>query len=759
MMGIALGGIGVVSLRVPFTLSYSFLRLLDLPSILLATFLAAVFVLIAYFTNPTEASFRAFLTELAFRQHISRLSEAQDLDPDDYEDDSRSSSGTRSPDHKGTRKHSALHGHGHGHGSASTAETPIVFHFANKASVSLRTPGYHFRSFAVLTFAIVSPVEMAVAPLPVPSSSHAHAHPPKPISWSNPATHGAWFIGAFGRWWLGLEMKMHPRQVRFAAQDDVALRERELTRARGDDAEASTGRQSDEAFPPHKASKPGTPRRSFTSAAPRTKAALRERLSLQTSSLHKRETNSHPHPPPRPTTPPPLPKFASLPLHAKRVPPPSPETRKTKSECNGKHSEPLLPTTIGPDTGMPTRARSSSTQEHSPVIADILKQIDAARNATSDLHTQLAEFQDVSVCSQASLQTEVDAARVTKKREDAGRAEVKARTKILDDARRQAEGSKREAEKKLKAASSARDSATGRIERLGREVEELQRRVVEDSARVAESRVQTDVERGEIAEALAAKREEISVAEDVVLALTARARDLEGKIAEETERFQKLKEDAEARRQQLQHATAPAVHTDASSWPPPLLPPVQTTTRGRLANHQQAATLGTDTARSSAEFHGTPSPPRPRPLVLGGLSNIAKLPPHIGGTGNGSALDNPYAPPSQFRPFADSPVTPSSISVYTGALSPMSASLLPASLMQSIETPRSEVSTHSPFFSDTPAVHSSAPDELYSPVDEPLPPSHTNRFDSQRAVLPPRTRSPSHEAEPVSSKPRRWFLA
>ena len=49
MMGIALGGIGVISLRVPFTLSYSFLHLLDLPSILLATFIAALFVFVGKF--------------------------------------------------------------------------------------------------------------------------------------------------------------------------------------------------------------------------------------------------------------------------------------------------------------------------------------------------------------------------------------------------------------------------------------------------------------------------------------------------------------------------------------------------------------------------------------------------------------------------------------------------------------------------------------------------------------------------------------
>ena len=132
-------------------------------------------------------------------------------------------------------------------------ETPIVFHFANKASVSLRTPGYHYRSFAVLTFAIALPVEMAIAPVPIPNPAHAHAQPPKPISWSNPSTHGAWFVGAFGRWWFGLEINIRPRQVRLTAQDDAALRERELVRSRGDDVESGSGsRHAEEAFSSHK---------------------------------------------------------------------------------------------------------------------------------------------------------------------------------------------------------------------------------------------------------------------------------------------------------------------------------------------------------------------------------------------------------------------------------------------------------------------------------------------------------------------------
>jgi hypothetical protein len=60
MMGIALGGIGVVSLRIPLVWSNSIFHVLDLPSILIATFLVAIFGLIGvsvffsflFFTYP-----------------------------------------------------------------------------------------------------------------------------------------------------------------------------------------------------------------------------------------------------------------------------------------------------------------------------------------------------------------------------------------------------------------------------------------------------------------------------------------------------------------------------------------------------------------------------------------------------------------------------------------------------------------------------------------------------------------------------------
>jgi len=688
-MGIALGGIGVVSLRIPLAWSKSILHVLDLPSILLATFLVAIFGLIAYFTNPSETSFRAFLTELAFRQHLSRLREAQNIDPDDYDEETATSNNTtRLVDDTRTCKPNKSSNRQ----VNSPENEPIVFHFANKASVSLRTPSYDFRSFAVITFAIVSPVEMAVAPPPSPAP--APAQPPKPIFWSNPSTHGAWFVGAFGSWWLCLEMNMQPRPVRLAAHNDAALRERELSRIRLD---ASNSTRQEE-ITTDKTSKPGASKRAPTVTLARTKVTLREKLSLQTQpTSHKRDAPSLP---PRPTTPP-LPKSASLPLHAKRVPgpPPSPEARKVKSS-GSTQSYPLLPTsTLSP-------SQSPPAQDQLPIIADLIQQIDIARNATSELQAQLNSVHTTSARTAVALEAEVVAARAGKKSEDAGRAAIKAQTKVLDDRRRQADGYKRDAEKKHKAAVAQRDNTTSRIERLGKEVEAMQQAMEETVLRVKGERGRVEEERLVVTGELAVKREELKVAEEEVQILSAKARELESAIADETTRIADLKAQKEKEKSSL--------------WPPPLS--ARTSPRNRFGHL-----------------------PSPGPLsITPGLS---------------AGLDAPF----QFHPFTESPVSP-------GPLSPTSASFIPSSLMHSMDIPaQNPVTLVDSYFPASDIVYSPVNgSHNFTQKEEPLrkeepigldETQRTIRFDDSldagagRIIQHPR--SPS----PAVSKHRRWFTS
>jgi hypothetical protein len=65
------------------------------------------------------------------------------------------------------------------------------FHFANRASVSLRTPKHAFHSFGIFTIAAMIPLAKVDGKADVRHESDGSM-----IS-------DSWFIGAFGKWWRG----------------------------------------------------------------------------------------------------------------------------------------------------------------------------------------------------------------------------------------------------------------------------------------------------------------------------------------------------------------------------------------------------------------------------------------------------------------------------------------------------------------------------------------------------------------------------
>ena len=112
--------------------------------------------LTAYLTNPSESSFRAYLTELSFRHHLSRLDRLDD--------------GVDHVPHP------------------LSLENPPLLHFGSRASVSIRTPKHVFHSFAVFTVATMLPSAK--------SGQRTNSSISSVIT-------DSWYIGAFGKWWRG----------------------------------------------------------------------------------------------------------------------------------------------------------------------------------------------------------------------------------------------------------------------------------------------------------------------------------------------------------------------------------------------------------------------------------------------------------------------------------------------------------------------------------------------------------------------------
>ena len=243
---------------------------------------------------------------------------------------------------------------------------------------------------------------------------------------------------------------------------------------------------------------------------------------------------STPH---RNSSPPPLPKSASLPLHTDHrlhdFLPVAPQSSHSASDQKriAVHAPPVA-------HAISRTSSTSGTFDPSPTIAEVLRQISAAQTSIHDLQNQLQDAQNTANQSRDSLEAELGDLRVRRREEEQKRVDGRARTKNLEESRRLAETSKREAEKKMKLARNAKDSAMRRVEELELDIQGLKQRMEHDHAVLAAEPNDADrAEEEELVCELERKKKEVRVAEDVVVALNTRARELEDKIDESKSRL------------------------------------------------------------------------------------------------------------------------------------------------------------------------------------------------------------------------------
>ncbi|KAI0705047.1 hypothetical protein C8T65DRAFT_728027 [Cerioporus squamosus] len=679
----ALGGLGAILLSGHPSLSPSHvLSQVDLRSVFLAVVFVIIVLVLAYLTNPSETSFRTYLTELSFKQHLSRLDDGSPEDGVSADDSGVHFTRSRKP------------------GSSFDPNSP--FHFVSRASVSLRTPKHVFYSFGVLTIAAVYPTGR--------SSARGNVHTIQSETLGSLVS-DAWYVGAFGRWWRGGIIQSWWHELLANTKDAERCGSGIL------DVKALDVLEGLDGLP--------LPTSSRLPQDASTKLRGTERSAQRTSS------NA-----PRSTTPPPLPKSASLPLHAPRAP-------ATPPKMSGSQSQRLAPPsaqTSAPVSPEPPRASAppmlayspsaTSLWDSSPIIAEVLRQISQSKQAVHDLRTQLADYRSASSESHASIQTELAAQRERKREEDAARAELKGRTKTLEESKRTAESSKRDAEKRLRAAESARDSAAARIERLGEEIGALRSRMQDDEEAIVHVKEEGDVQEKESQETLERKKKEIKVAEEVVAALNMRAKELEERIAQEEERLRRAKEQAEIKKQDRSFyplTVVPAVEGENISiplWAPhtnnlptqePIPETLTTEAVERLEPFPQPIrapkSKGSVSSGSGSSGNRDVSvSPRPARLSLTGISNLREpvnrvLPdPDPNGQvllrqrgfplfgGDLPSTLSTQSTSTRFSPFGDSDdvvekdTPPSSDAPNSSnSLSPMSSSFIPSSLISSLD--------------------------------------------------------------------------
>lgn len=313
----------------------------------------------------------------------------------------------------------------------------------------------------------------------------------------------------------------------------------------------------------------------------------------------------------------------------------------------------------------------------------MLRQISLTKSSVLDLRNQLTDAQSSASHSHEVLEAQVHSCRERKRQEDAARAEMKVRTKTLEDSKRQAEGVRKDAEKRLKATQHARDEAQQRISHLDSEIVKIRERLATEKAQAEAQKLELEAEEQRLEASLESKKREAKVAEDVVAALNLRARELEEKLAAGKERLRLAKEQVELRKQDRSTQTqvaSPAV----APWPQ------------AAAQHYRDSSSETSPDQRVVK---QPSSPRPTKLSLTGL------PPFEGFSSNGPANLNstyrsnkgyaifdkdlaslqahpvplpPLSSTTTFAPFDDEPMSPP-------LTTPTGSAFIPSSLMENID--------------------------------------------------------------------------
>ena len=490
--------------------------------------------------------------------------------------------------------------------------------------------------------------------------------------------------------------------------------------------------------------------------APKLRTRSRERISNGTHAHgqgHRLANNGHAgH---RSSSPPPLPKSATLPLHTKRAPFTStsdPSHARPLHNGNGydlSHSSyngltPTLnsqqaqailrspsPVTCVPGENGALHTHSSLSHsnsglclqttasdppqslatlfENSPRIAELIRQLEASRTSLTELRSQLSDAQSSAAASHSALSDELESQRARKRADDASRMDLKARTRSLEEAKRSAESVRRDAEKRLKAVQSTRSGVISRSERLKKEVDNMGKQVEVCGSDIVRSGVETSAIEKELIANVEKRRAEVRDMEEVIVGLGSQVRQMEERLESEKQRLKgaekkaKEREDAENKHYQnfmqppsgisLVHNGQPDKSTTTNEGSDIQYPD----TKGPLLPHDNSPVLMPRRLSGASNQGMVRSPPEVRPtLTLSptGLAarskgysifdeDIASLQKSQIVTHGSVGRPFNSLNARSFAPFADSDGL-MSVAASGGGFSPVTSSLIPSSLIETL---------------------------------------------------------------------------
>ncbi|KIS68342.1 uncharacterized protein UMAG_10438 [Mycosarcoma maydis] len=404
----------------PVSIIKSMLQIDDLQALLWAWTLIGILLLFAFWTNPDEASFRPFLTDLVFRERLRLLQNDQHAHESQLPShDAAVAPPTTEPAFARKSDPSAFSSL---ISTTSYSSGPFALTFGAKVVLSVRTPPFHRKDLGLLSIVTISQSSPA-------RGSNDHQSSPSQTSRRTQRASAksdgsidctSLFIGAFGKWWV----------LGYAIPDLPAT-------------------SSSNHFHPPKNARP----------------ELEENMTdiPDWGVLEMRSVD-------------PDPQSRRSSVQASRRGPQGSASQPSSRQASG--SEPTAPITSPshPLTTTSASSKDSISATESQDCISIAALVSRSQSEIVDLQGQLSHVRSASARTCEALEADLEEVRAKKKEEEKLRSDIKSRTKALDDSKRQVESTRREAERRLKTVNAARALKQASIQQRKDQVDMLHKR-------------------------------------------------------------------------------------------------------------------------------------------------------------------------------------------------------------------------------------------------------------------------------------------
>ncbi|BGO93798.1 hypothetical protein NBRC10512_004586 [Rhodotorula toruloides] len=498
--------------------------------------------LLAYVTNPGPASFRTHLTSLSFHTHLRRLSSSPSRPPSS----SRSSS-TSAPDaasapttatngkesllpttQNAKRKGAAADARPGAKStppSSSAAANRHILSFSNRISLSIRTPSYKFTSYYLFSTVYVPSSRPATPVAGLTKQQQIQAQRKHPELSALLGLGGELWLGIFGRWYA---LKWWDNEV-FEEEERRGRLEKGVRDMIVEDDDKETESPSYSYPPSATVSGSSTPASHPLSHNP-------SAIDNRTSSPLAHSADSSIPPSPTSKTSPAAARLTKRVFRAgqRRSSPTSLTRLKTKAEHAAREAAEAERVAADEAASALAAAKEAFGGSSGSGSAGSAGMGGEAKGTTDpvlvELQAQLDELRASAAESEKRLQDELEVLRGKKRDEDAFRAELKLKTKGLEEAKRAADATRVEAEKELNERKVVIKEAQARVDKVRAEIRALERKGIEAIERKEKKKRERKEREKKLREDVGKKRDELKDKEKGLEEVMHKIADMERKL-------------------------------------------------------------------------------------------------------------------------------------------------------------------------------------------------------------------------------------